>query len=229
MANDRKQDRLRKDFFGQPTKEVASQLLGKTFARRLADGLILRGVVVEVEAYLSRRDAASHSFRGLGKKNASMFQAAGTLYVYPIHARHCLNVVTEEEGSGAAVLIRAIEPLQGHHRMAQLRFGAETESGPSASWKWTQLTQGPGRLCEALGVGRAEDGLSLIDSRQVWLEDESPVVLQQRWRRRKSVRIGISQAAQLRLRWFIDGNRFVSGPASDHSAGRCWSFQEEPS
>ena len=105
--------RLSIDFYSQTTVEVARNLLGKVLVRKLDNGEILAGIVVETEAYLPADDPASHSFRGLGRKNASMFEAAGTLYVYPIHAKYCLNVVTEPKGLGAAVLIRALQPIEG--------------------------------------------------------------------------------------------------------------------
>lgn len=218
-------NKLSSTFFSQPTEAVAQQMLGTVVVRILPGGEELRGIVVEVEAYLSRDDAASHSFRGPGKKNASMFCTPGTLYVYCIHARHCMNVVTEAAGQGAAVLIRALEPLQGLDRMANLRFGqASAASLPRV--KRHQLTQGPGRLCEALDIDRTADGLDLLAGGQIWLEHANASNRNLPWKQKSSARIGISQARNLKLRWFIDGNRFVSGRAKDHTHGRTWSFSE---
>ena len=104
--------RLARSFYDRPTPIVARQLLGKALLRRLHDQWI-GGVIVETEAYLSRDDPACHSDRGMTPSNASMFGPPGTLYVYPIHAKHCMNAVTESQGIGSAVLIRAIEPIWG--------------------------------------------------------------------------------------------------------------------
>ena len=129
--------RLSIDFYSQTTVEVARNLLGKVLVRKLDSGEILAGIVVETEAYLPADDPASHSFRGLGRKNASMFEAAGTLYVYPIHAKYCLNVVTESKGLGAAVLIRALQPIEGLSLMFAHRGLTNPTEPPS------RLTTGP--------------------------------------------------------------------------------------
>lgn len=220
-----KRERLQAEFFHRPTRVVARDLLGTTLARRLENGQVLRGIVVEVEAYLAQGDAASHSHRGPGKKNASMYLQPGTLYVYPIHARHCLNVVTEPPGKGAAVLIRALEPLEGQLHMARLRSLQPIEA--VGHRERPSLTQGPARLCQALDVDRSLDGLDLTRSRQMWFEPACQAVTEKPWKIKASPRIGISQAQQMKLRWFIDGNRFVSGQSRDHSRGRTQSFVAE--
>ena len=207
--------RLGKQFYARDTIVVARELLGKLFVRQLADGQRLAGVIVEVEAYLSAGDLASHSHRGRGASNASMFQSPGTLYVYPIHAKYCLNVVTEPMGVGAAVLIRALEPTEGIETMMRVR-GTESPK---------LLTTGPARLCQALMVDRACDGVNLISSSEVWIEKSPRFVAERVWSQASSARIGISQSVELPLRWFIDGNRYVSGCARDHSCGRNWSFE----
>lgn len=213
--------RLTAEFYSQSTIDVAQQLLGKVIVRRLDHGETLAGIVVETEAYLSVDDPASHSFRGLGRKNASMFASAGTLYVYPIHAKYCLNVVTEAEGQGAAVLIRAIQPMEGLTRMQENRQLTGIDAPQ------TRLTTGPARTCQALAVDRCLDGANLITGDKIWFEREPSVVANQPWKHRNSVRIGISQAVEKRLRWFIDGHRFVSGCARDHSRRRDWCFAFE--
>lgn len=201
---------------------------------------MLRTVVVESEAYLAAGDPASHSYRGPGKSNASMFANSGTLYVYPIHSRHCMNVVSESIGSGAAILIRSAEPLSGWNAMWKNRFAEKppleaSKNCPNESvernLQWhrerrlaLQLSQGPGRLCECLNVDRKLDGVDLRISDRIWFETPDEKVINTRWRIKSSPRIGISKAQRLRLRWFIDGHQFVSGRASDHSAGKFWSF-----
>jgi DNA-3-methyladenine glycosylase len=210
--------RLHQDFYLQATTEVARNLLGKAMVRQLDGGETLAGIVVEVEAYLPADDRASHSFRGLGRKNASMFEPAGTLYVYPIHAKFCLNVVTEAKGNGAAVLIRAIQPIQGLTTMHELR-GLK-----NVNETLTRLTTGPARLCQALAVDRSLDGADLLSSSSIWFESEPSIVAALPWTARTSARIGISQAVDKPLRWFIDGHQFVSGCARDHSRRRDWCF-----
>jgi len=201
---------------------VARDLLGKTLVRQLESGELLAGIVVEVEAYLPAMDPASHSFRGAGKRNASMFEPAGTLYVYAIHAKYCLNVVTEVSGQGAAVLIRAVQPIKGVSRMKQARAATIPDS------PLKNLTSGPGRLCQALGVDRSLDGENLLTSSRLWLESQPAVVAVHAWTARTSGRIGISQATEMQLRWFIDGHSFVSGRARDHSRRRDWFFDVCP-
>lgn len=215
-------NRLGLGFFNKPPRQLARSLLGKTLARSL-EGEIMRGIIVEVEAYLSNGDPASHSHRGLGKKNRSMFLPAGTLYVYPIHTRHCLNVVTEPAGRGSAVLIRAIEPFEGQQLMAKNRFGAASNL---REMRVTSLTQGPGRLCQALSVDRRLDGVDLTSNSDIWLEDGPEFYRKMNWKICRTPRIGISQAAELPLRMLVDGNQFVSGCARDHSHGRTWTFEQ---
>ena len=214
----RTHQRLTQDFYEQPTTELARNLLGKVIVRQLDDGQTLAGIVVEVEAYLPVDDPASHSFRGPGRKNASMFEPAGTLYVYPIHAKFCLNVVSDAKGQGAAVLIRAVQPIAGLGSMRELRGLINLNES------LTRLTAGPARLCQALSVDRTLDGENLLSSSRLWFETEPPVVSAQSWTVRASPRIGISQAAEKPLRWFIDGHQFVSGCARDHSRRRDWCF-----
>jgi DNA-3-methyladenine glycosylase len=233
--------RLPRDFFVGPTEQVALSLLGKLLVTALPDGQRLSGFIVEVEAYLADQDPASHSARGPTPKNASMFAPPGTLYVYSIHAKHCLNIVTETAGRGAAVLIRALEPWEGrstmleHRRLHSPDSATSAQEAKQATLETTlhnpqlelktaiRLTSGPGRLCQALAIDRRHDGLDLPSSQVVWLETqpEAPSA----YNTRSSPRIGISQACELPLRWFIDGHYFVSGRAGDHSRGRWWSFR----
>ncbi len=210
-------------FYAGPTSEVAQRLLGKLLVRRLSNGQRLSGIIVEVEAYLSGDDPASHSSRGPGRRNASMFLAAGRLYVYSIHNRFCLNVVTEGDGIGSAVLIRALEPLEGLEQQSLLR-GVASLPGASTSAQLRSLTTGPGRLCQALGVDKSLDGVELTTGNSIWLEAAPNFVNSIEWSVQTTPRIGISQAQELPLRWFIDGHQLVSGCARDHTRGRHWRF-----
>jgi DNA-3-methyladenine glycosylase len=163
------------------------------------------GIIVETEAYLSAGDPASHSYRGPGRKNRSMFGPAGHAYVYPIHARVCFNIVTEREGVGSAVLIRAIEPTMGLELM-RARRGRES---------LLELTRGPARLCEALAIDRSLDGYDLIGGDRVVVarpsrrsgtgRREAGLVV-------ASPRVGIRWARNLPLRFTLANHRFVSRP-----------------
>jgi DNA-3-methyladenine glycosylase len=204
--------RLKTSFFEQPTIEVARRLLGCRLVRRLTD-VSMAGIIVETEAYLSMNDAASHSARGPTPRNRSMFGPFGQLYVYTIHTRFCMNIVTEAPGIGAAVLIRAIEPESGIERMLQNR--------PVSSR--IALTNGPGKLCQALAIDRSLDGVDLIRGDLVWIE---PGPSMADFSIRASSRIGIRQSLDLPLRFFVDGHRYVSGRAKDHSNGKHWSWNQ---
>jgi DNA-3-methyladenine glycosylase len=193
---------LPQSFYNRKVAQVARELLGMTLVRETDNGRT-SGTIVETEAYLHGTDQASHSFRGKTRRNASMFGPAGHAYVYTIHTRFCLNAVAEREETGAAVLIRAIEPLDGLSLMEERR-------GQSAVH---QLTTGPGKLCEALAIDKALDGWNLTLGEILWIErPKKPRALDIA----TSPRIGISSAQDLLLRFFVRGNRFVSGPKHLH-------------
>lgn len=165
---------------------------------RRIEGQWIGGQIVETEAYLPDGDPACHAARGQTPSNSSMFQRAGTLYVYPIHAKHCMNAVTEAKGRGSAVLIRAVEPLWGLESMKRNR-GQEDPR---------KLLRGPAMLCQALRIDRQQDGIDLASCRDVIIAEycrltDVDVVA--------TPRVGISQATELPLRFTIRGNRFVSG------------------
>lgn len=199
--------RLGEDFYQRPTVEVAQGLLGKLLVRDSPEGRA-SGIIVEVEAYLSENDQASHSYVGETNRNRSMFQKPGTLYVYSIHAKFCMNIVTEAAGVGAAVLIRAIEPVEGLELIRKRR-------GEAVSLR--DLTRGPARSCQALALDRTLDGIDLTNSKDVWIEDVESELELASFRIQHSQRIGISKDQDLPLRFFVDGNRFVSGCSSCHS------------
>ncbi len=206
--------RLTADFYEGSPISVAQSLLGKLLVRRVGRQRI-SGIIVEVEAYLSDNDSASHSARGPSPRNASMFAAAGTLYVYTIHAKFCMNVVTESIGTGSAVLIRALEPWRGIEFMQQQR-GLNTT--------WRHLCSGPAKLCQALAIDRTLDGIDLMTSNDVWIESSVEIVEQLRWSTVASPRIGISSATEHLYRFFIDGHACVSGLARLHTQKRGWTF-----
>jgi DNA-3-methyladenine glycosylase len=193
-------------FFQQPTLRLAKELIGCRFVRILG-GETLIAIVVETEAYLAQDDPACHASIGETKRNRMMFGPPGRLYVYSIHNRHCMNIVSEHIGDGAAVLVRALEPIHGIETMTKLR----------PTDKITELTNGPGKLCQAFGIDIQHNGVDLTTSDTIWLETKTESLP---FEIRTSSRIGISQAKELPYRFFVDRNAFVSGRASDHSAKR---------
>jgi DNA-3-methyladenine glycosylase len=189
---------LSADFYLRPTLEVAKDLLGKIFVRKQS-GLELAGKIVEVEAYHQDGDEASHSYKGRTARNALMFDAGGRLYVYFIYGMHfCMNVTTEKDGIGAAVLIRGIEPVHGIEDMRKRR-------GPDISF--LQLTNGPAKCCQAFGIGRSHNGASLCGPEICILEAPSVIDADIG----VSSRIGITSGRKLEWRFFVKGNPFVSG------------------
>jgi DNA-3-methyladenine glycosylase len=148
------------------TLSAARRLLGARIVR--GDGPNARiGRIVEVEAYVGVDDRASHARFGRTRRNATMFGPAGHAYVYFVYGMYyCLNVVTEPEGSPAAVLIRALEPLAGMAAMRHARLAARssrTAAGRSSTLRDARLAAGPGLACAALSIGPADDGTDLCD------------------------------------------------------------------
>ena len=171
--------------------EVAERLIGFTL---LLDGV--GGIVVETEAY-DREDPASHSFGGPTPRTASMFGPPGHAYVYRSYGIHwCLNAVCREAGHGAGVLIRALEPTHGLPAMRERRGTDDTRL----------LCAGPGRLCQALGVTRALDGLPLDAPPFRLLAPAAPATVL------RGPRIGLTKAADVPWRFGLAGSRFLSRP-----------------
>jgi DNA-3-methyladenine glycosylase len=179
---------------------LARWLIGKTLVRRLR-GAFASGRITETEAYLPD-DPASHSFTGPTRRNRSMFLPRGHAYVYRIYGMWlCLNISAEVEGRGAAVLIRALEPLSGIAAMEAHRPGVRKRD----------LARGPGRLCKALDIEIAFDGLDLcLPNGSLWLAH--PV--RATGEIGVSPRIGIARAADEPLRFYERGSAFVSGPSA---------------
>ena len=165
--------------------------------RRLPDGTRLSGRIVETEAY-EPGDPASHGFRRMTARNASMFGPAGHLYVYFTYGNHwMMNVVTRRAGIGSAVLLRAIAPLEGIEGMGAAR-GRE---------RLRDLGSGPGKLAQALSVDRSHDGIDLVRGREVWIEAGSPVAPDAV---ATSARVGVRVGLEERWRFFVAGDPFVS-------------------
>jgi DNA-3-methyladenine glycosylase len=195
---------LGRDFYARDPRRVSRELLGKVLIRQAGTRLTAR--IVEVEAYLGENDPAAHSAAGRTLRNAVLFGPPGYAYVYFIYGNHyCLNVSCEPDGKAGGVLFRALEPLTGIEEMARARD--VTVERPADLRK---LTSGPGRLAEAFEITRARDNGCDLTSKQssLWIADDGYRV----GRIRATPRIGIVKAADLPLRYTVEGNPFVSGP-----------------
>lgn len=188
---------LPKEFYSRESPDVAKELLGKLLVRRI-DGMYLVGMIVETESYLPFIDPAAHSFIGKTLRNAVLFGEAGFSYVYSIHRYFCLNVVCDSLNVPGCVLIRALEPKQGVDFMRQYRLNNNVKD----------ITNGPGRLCQALQINRNQNGLDLTNSSsELFITDgidikSDDVII--------TTRIGISKAKELPLRFYLKGNKHVS-------------------
>lgn len=180
--------------YGQ-AQEVAPRLLGCLLERTI-DNQLVQARIVEVEAY-EPDDLASHSYRGITPRTEIMFGQAGLLYVYFIYGMHyCCNIVTGPSGYGAAVLIRAVEPIKGQQFMEQQRIG---RGG-------IELTNGPAKLCQALAIDRTLNGHNLRQP-PLKLITKTPLKPSQII---QTTRIGISQAKDKPWRFYIKSNPYVS-------------------
>lgn len=199
---------LPESFFCRPTAVVARDLLGAVLVSRVG-GQRVAGMIVETEAYLGADDPGSHAAtRGITQRNRVMYGPPGRAYVYFTYGNHhMLNLVTEAEGVAGAVLIRAIEPVEGIETMRARRRGREG----------LELTNGPGKVAEALGISLEQNGLlldhELTVERGSTVPDAAVVT---------SGRVGLSSGHDLPLRFFIAGNGYVSkgrtGPKPNRSA-----------
>jgi DNA-3-methyladenine glycosylase len=186
--------RLPRSFYARAATEVAPALLGQVLVRAFPDGTRATARIVEVEAY-APGDPASHAFRGMTPRNATMFGPPGHLYVYFTYGMHfCMNAVCGRVGEGTAVLLRAGEPLEGVEGM-RARRGRKPI---------LELCSGPGRLTQAIGVNRSDDGADLVDGDSLWVERAS---------RSEAIgsgmRVGVHETTRP-WRYWLEGNPFVS-------------------
>lgn len=188
---------LPRDFYARDTELVARDLLGCVLECHTPDG-ITSGRIVETEAYLGEHDLACHAAAGRTRRTAPLYGPPGSAYVYFIYGVHwCFNAVTREEGQPSAVLVRALEPLEGVELMRTRRPAARRE---------LELTNGPGKLCAALGIDIRHNELRLdrvpIQIREGAKVSRDCVVV--------TPRIGISESAEWPLRWYVKDSPFVS-------------------
>jgi DNA-3-methyladenine glycosylase len=188
---------LLSSFYDRPTEVVARELLGAVLESTTSEGTVA-GRIVETEAYLGPDDPACHAVAGRTERTWHLHGPPGIAYVYFIYGVHwCFNAVTREEGHGSAVLVRAVEPVRGLALMRQRRPAARRD---------VDLTNGPGKLCQALGIDGALNGVRL-DRRPLRIlagdpVDDADVTV--------TARIGITQAVEWPLRWILKGNPYVS-------------------
>lgn len=184
-------------FYDRDTEHVSRDLLGCVLECTTADGTAA-GIIVETEAYIGEHDPACHAAAGLTRRTAPLYGRPGVAYVYFIYGMYwCVNAVTRAEGLPSAVLIRALQPVSGIALMRKRRLHARSDR---------DLTNGPGKLCTALGITGEHNGLSLqrrpIVIREGLAVDDGDVVV--------APRIGIKKAADWPLRWYVRDNDFVS-------------------
>lgn len=184
-------------FFARDTKLVAREMLGMVLRCSTPQG-VASGIIVETEAYLGEHDAACHAVSGRTGRTEPLYGPPGRSYVYFIYGVHwCFNAVTRAEGAPSAVLVRALEPLEGVELMRDRRPRLRSDQ---------ELANGPGKMCLALGITGGMNGASL---------QRSPLTIREGIRYSDAQvavtpRIGIRKAADWPLRWIVRGNRFVS-------------------
>ncbi len=187
---------LPRSFYARPATTVARDLLGRLLVRPLPEGTLI-GRLVEVEAY-QEDDPASHSFRGLTPRTEVMFGPPGHLYVYFTYGMHfCMNVVTGRNGEGSAVLLRAVEPVEGIESMRRHRAVRDDRL----------LCSGPARLTQAFRIGRAQNGIDLVAGDEMFIAAGKPV---SRSLVADGPRIGIRSATDRLWRFYEVGNPHVS-------------------
>jgi len=202
MKNLQSFKKLKRSFYKRDVITIAKELLGKILVKK-DDRLLLAGKIVEVEAYDGSVDKAAHTFTGKTKRNEIMFNEGGYFYVYFTYGNHfCCNVVTGKKNEGTAVLIRAIEPLEGIEIMVMNRFGKKSVTEKEK----TNLTNGPGKICKALNITKEHYGVDLTGDNvfilnRPKLRNEQIIVTK---------RIGIKKSVDLPWRFYIKDNPYVS-------------------
>lgn len=187
---------LPREFYEEDPAKVARELLGKILVRRL-DNISLKGMIVETEAYYGQDDPASRAYKGRKKFNDLMFKDVGKTFIYMVHGNWLLNIVAHPRNEVGAVLIRAVEPLEGVEIMMKNRGVRNIYS----------LTNGPGKLTRALAITKDLNGIDVTDGMSKIQIIES---MYYGFEVQDSYRIGVKKDLPIKLRFFIKGNKFVS-------------------
>ena len=197
--------KLPRAFYARPTLEVAQDLLGKVLVHRTAAGMT-SGIIVEVEAYVGESDPACHAAPGPTRRNAPLYGPPGFAYVYLNYGVHYLvNVVTEPQGSPAAVLIRALEPVDGIPLMRRRRARLRTVQNRRRRIPDHDLCKGPGNVTHAMGISLRHNRLDLLGD-ALYIEDRGCGVKGISWSRR----IGITKGTERHWRCFATASKAVS-------------------
>jgi DNA-3-methyladenine glycosylase len=213
---------LPRTFYDRPTLEVARDLLGKVLVHRQGRS-ITSGMIVEVEAYIGESDPACHAAPGPTSRNEPLYGPPGYAYVYLNYGIHCLvNVVSEAQGSPAAILIRALDPLDGVPIMRRRRAGVRKgrRPGPAAALPDYELCRGPGNLTMAMAITLGDNRRDLLGER-LYIEDRALPIGSIAWGPRIGIRVGVDRPWRARL---ID-NPAVSGRAYRFSSSRGSAFE----
>jgi DNA-3-methyladenine glycosylase len=195
--------RLTKPFYARDALSVAADLVGCLFAHRSSAGLVVVRLV-EVEAYRGEQDPGSHGYRGMTARTRTMFGPPGRLYVYFTYGAHwCANVVCGDEGVCEAVLLRAGEPVKGHAIMRAHRAGITDDR---------LLAAGPGRLTQAMGIGRAQDGASLLRGGTMWCAEDETTAEYRGREISQTVRVGLAPGRGDTFPWrfVVPGHPYAS-------------------
>lgn len=191
--------RLSRQFYEGDTVQIAQELLGKYLVRRLENGQRLVGRITETEAYVGRCDKACHAYNyRKTERTSTLFDKPGTSYVYLIYGMYdCLNFVTEPAGEPAAVLLRGVEAVSGEETMRRLRYGEK----PMTPYRVKNFLNGPGKVCKAFSITRAQNGLDLTSSEELFLCDSPedvglPCSVPKREKRCVGPRIGVDYAEE---------------------------------
>ncbi|MBC2073019.1 DNA-3-methyladenine glycosylase [Listeria marthii] len=202
---------ITKDFFERKTTiELARDIIGMRLVHQTSNGK-LSGLIVEIEAYLGVTDMAAHSFQNLRTKRTEvMFESPGTIYMYQMHRQVLLNFITMQKGIPEAILIRAIEPDE--ESLAQMECHRHGKTG-------RELTNGPGKLTQALGLSMQDYGKTLFDS-NIWLEEaKTPHIIE------ATNRIGVpnkGMATHFPLRFTAKGSPYISAQRKSSILSRVW-------
>ncbi|XP_020284364.1 DNA-3-methyladenine glycosylase-like isoform X1 [Pseudomyrmex gracilis] len=204
--------RLQYEFYDVPCEDLAQRLLGKILVRYLDDGTILKGRIVETEGYLGAIDKASQSYQNrITSRNLPMYMPPGTIYVYMTYGMyHCFNI--SSQGDGCAVLVRAVDPLEGIERMAEERnTSSKAKKTKLTSLKPHELCNGPSKFCMAYQLTREHNRYSLCTWKSLWIEDDGALT---DFKIIKTARIGIDSSgpewSKKPLRYYIYDNKSIS-------------------